>query len=183
MSGSRRTGRPSTAHRSPLTARHQHGAPQWTSTSTRPRSCSPASASPIPRGGVAYSPEQAVYRASEIGGARWAVKAQIHSGARGKAGGIKLCGSEDEVRAGGQGAARQAAGDPPDRPRGPGGAPALRRGRRADRARALSRPGARPEERADHGRRLAAGRHGDRGDRPARRPTRSCARWWSRRSA
>ena len=53
----------------------------------------------IPRGGVAYSPEQAVYRASEIGGARWAVKAQIHSGARGKAGGIKLCGSEDEVRA------------------------------------------------------------------------------------
>ncbi|HEY0351064.1 MAG TPA: ADP-forming succinate--CoA ligase subunit beta, partial [Gemmatimonadales bacterium] len=52
----------------------------------------------IPRGGVAYSPEQAVYRASEIGGDRWAVKAQIHSGARGKAGGIKLCSSEDEVR-------------------------------------------------------------------------------------
>ena len=52
----------------------------------------------IPRGGVAYSPEQAVYRASEIGGSRWAVKAQIHSGARGKAGGIKLCSSEDEVR-------------------------------------------------------------------------------------
>jgi malate-CoA ligase subunit beta len=52
----------------------------------------------IPRGGVAYSPEQAVYRASEIGGVRWAVKAQIHSGARGKAGGIKLCSNEDEVR-------------------------------------------------------------------------------------
>ena len=52
----------------------------------------------IPRGGVAYSPEQAVYRASEIGGNRWAVKAQIHSGARGKAGGIRLCGTEDEVR-------------------------------------------------------------------------------------
>jgi len=52
----------------------------------------------IARGGVAYSPEQAVYRASEIGGSRWAVKAQIHSGARGKAGGIKVCTSEDEVR-------------------------------------------------------------------------------------
>jgi len=52
----------------------------------------------IPRGGVAYSPEQAVYRATEIGGTRWAVKAQIHSGARGKAGGIKLCTTEDEVR-------------------------------------------------------------------------------------
>ncbi len=52
----------------------------------------------VPRGGVAYSAEQAVYRAAEIGGARWAVKAQIHSGARGKAGGIKLCSTEDEVR-------------------------------------------------------------------------------------
>jgi succinyl-CoA synthetase beta subunit len=52
----------------------------------------------IPPGGVAYSAEQAVYRAAEIGGSRWAVKAQIHSGARGKAGGIKLCSTEDEVR-------------------------------------------------------------------------------------
>ena len=47
---------------------------------------------------MAYSAEQAVYRAAEIGGSRWAVKAQIHSGARGKAGGIKLCTTEDEVR-------------------------------------------------------------------------------------
>ena len=53
---------------------------------------------PIPRGGVAYSPEQAVYRASEIGGGSWAVKAQIHAGARGKAGGIKLCTNDHEVR-------------------------------------------------------------------------------------
>ena len=51
----------------------------------------------IPKGGLAYSPEQAVYRAKEIGGERWAVKAQIHSGARGKAGGIKICGSEQDV--------------------------------------------------------------------------------------
>jgi malate-CoA ligase subunit beta len=52
----------------------------------------------IPRGGVAYSPEQAVYRAAEIGGERWVVKAQIHSGARGKAGGIRVCESDQEVR-------------------------------------------------------------------------------------
>ncbi len=52
---------------------------------------------PVPRGGLAYSPEQAAYRAREIGGNRWIVKAQIHSGARGKAGGIKLCGDEHEV--------------------------------------------------------------------------------------
>ncbi|HKV76022.1 MAG TPA: ATP-grasp domain-containing protein, partial [Gemmatimonadales bacterium] len=52
----------------------------------------------VPKGGVAYSADQAVYRASEIGGSKWAVKAQIHSGARGKAGGIKICSTEDEVR-------------------------------------------------------------------------------------
>lgn len=51
----------------------------------------------IPRGGLAYSPEQATYRASEIGGTRWVVKAQIHSGARGKAGGIKVCRDDGEV--------------------------------------------------------------------------------------
>ncbi len=52
---------------------------------------------PIGKGGLAYSPEQAVYRATEIGGEVWVVKAQIHSGARGKAGGIKVCKTEDEV--------------------------------------------------------------------------------------
>ncbi len=52
---------------------------------------------PIPRGGIAYSPEQAAYRAKELGGEKWVVKAQIHSGARGKAGGIKVCSSENEV--------------------------------------------------------------------------------------
>ena len=52
---------------------------------------------PVPRGGVAYSPDQAVYRAAEVGGNRWVVKAQIHSGARGKAGGIRVCASEHEV--------------------------------------------------------------------------------------
>lgn len=51
----------------------------------------------IAPGGLAYSPEQAVYRAKEIGGAKWAIKAQIHSGARGKAGGIKLCTNDEEI--------------------------------------------------------------------------------------
>ncbi len=53
---------------------------------------------PIPRGGLAYSPEQAAYRAREIGGERWVVKAQIHAGGRGKAGGIRLCDDEHQVR-------------------------------------------------------------------------------------
>lgn len=58
---------------------------------------------PVPRGGLAYSPEQAVYRAHEIGGAKWVVKAQIHSGARGKAGGIKVCSNENEIEQAAQG--------------------------------------------------------------------------------
>ncbi|MEM7121743.1 MAG: malate--CoA ligase subunit beta [Pseudomonadota bacterium] len=52
---------------------------------------------PVPRGGLAYSPEQAAYRSQELGGERWVVKAQIHSGARGKAGGVLMCGDQHEV--------------------------------------------------------------------------------------
>ena len=51
----------------------------------------------IPQGGLAYSPEQAAYRAREIGGNRWVVKAQAHTGGRGKAGGVKLCDNEHDV--------------------------------------------------------------------------------------
>jgi malate-CoA ligase subunit beta len=51
----------------------------------------------IAEGGLAYSPQEAVQRAREIGGSVWAVKAQIHSGARGKAGGIKICKTHSEV--------------------------------------------------------------------------------------
>ena len=54
---------------------------------------------PVPRGGLAYSPEQAAYRAREIGGEAWVVKAQIHSGGRGKVGGVKLCRDDREIEA------------------------------------------------------------------------------------
>ena len=54
---------------------------------------------PVPPGNVAYTPDQAVFCATELGGWHWAVKAQIHSGARGKAGGIKLCKTYHEVHA------------------------------------------------------------------------------------
>ena len=53
----------------------------------------------IAEGGLAYSPEDAVQRARDIGGHIWAVKAQIHSGARGKAGGIKICKTHEDVAA------------------------------------------------------------------------------------
>ncbi|MEL6278558.1 MAG: malate--CoA ligase subunit beta [Pseudomonadota bacterium] len=52
---------------------------------------------PVPMGGIAYSPEQAGYRAREIGGDKWVVKAQIHSGGRGEAGGVRVCSTDDEL--------------------------------------------------------------------------------------
>ncbi len=51
----------------------------------------------VPKGKVAFTPEEAVEVAKEIGGNVWVVKAQIHAGGRGKAGGIKLAKSYDEV--------------------------------------------------------------------------------------
>lgn len=51
----------------------------------------------VPKGGLAYSPEQAAYRARDIGGNSWVVKAQVHSGGRGKAGGVHLCTTEHQV--------------------------------------------------------------------------------------
>jgi len=52
---------------------------------------------PIPKGGIAHSATEAIYQASELGGNKWIVKAQLHSGARGKAGGVKLCNSHQEI--------------------------------------------------------------------------------------
>ncbi|SFL83041.1 malate--CoA ligase subunit beta [Nitrosomonas communis] len=53
----------------------------------------------IAEGGLAYTVEEAVQRSREIDGNVWVIKAQIHSGARGKAGGIKVCRTNDEVEA------------------------------------------------------------------------------------
>jgi succinyl-CoA synthetase beta subunit len=52
----------------------------------------------VPKGHVAYSPEEAVEAASKLGGPVWVVKAQIHAGGRGKGGGVKVVKSLDEVR-------------------------------------------------------------------------------------
>ncbi len=52
----------------------------------------------IPKGKVAFSVDEAVRAAQEIGGSVWVVKAQIHAGGRGKGGGVKVAKSIDEVR-------------------------------------------------------------------------------------
>src|SRR5215208_6114470 len=53
---------------------------------------------PVPRGVAAFTVEEAVRAAHELGGPVWVVKAQIHAGGRGKAGGIKVVKSIDAVQ-------------------------------------------------------------------------------------
>ncbi|HVJ50943.1 MAG TPA: ADP-forming succinate--CoA ligase subunit beta [Aliidongia sp.] len=52
----------------------------------------------VPRGGVAYTAEEAETVARDLGGPIWVVKAQIHAGGRGKAGGVKVVKSLDAVK-------------------------------------------------------------------------------------
>jgi succinyl-CoA synthetase beta subunit len=54
---------------------------------------------PVPKGGVAFTPDEAVKAAEALGGPVWVVKSQIHAGGRGKGGGVKVVKSIDAVRA------------------------------------------------------------------------------------
>ena len=54
---------------------------------------------PVPEGRVAQTPVEAAKSARILGGDLWVVKAQVHAGGRGKAGGVKLARSVDEVEA------------------------------------------------------------------------------------
>jgi len=53
---------------------------------------------PVSTGYAVDTPEEAVEAAKKIGGDKWVVKAQVHAGGRGKAGGVKLVDSLDEVK-------------------------------------------------------------------------------------
>ena len=53
---------------------------------------------PVPRGIAAFSVEEAVKAANDLGGPVWVVKAQIHAGGRGKAGGVKVVKSVADVK-------------------------------------------------------------------------------------
>jgi succinyl-CoA synthetase beta subunit len=53
---------------------------------------------PVPRGFAAFSVEEALTAARKLEGPVWVVKAQIHAGGRGKAGGVKLARSLEEVK-------------------------------------------------------------------------------------
>ena len=53
---------------------------------------------PVPRGDAAFTVDEAVTAAEVLGGPVWVVKAQIHAGGRGKAGGVKVVSALDDVR-------------------------------------------------------------------------------------
>ena len=53
---------------------------------------------PVPNGHVASTPEEAADAARRLGGGVWVVKAQVHAGGRGKAGGVKLAKTVDDVK-------------------------------------------------------------------------------------
>ncbi|WP_010297277.1 ADP-forming succinate--CoA ligase subunit beta [Candidatus Odyssella thessalonicensis] len=57
---------------------------------------------PISPGKIAFTAEQAEAGAQELGGSVWVVKAQIHAGGRGKAGGVILCKTVNDVKAAAQ---------------------------------------------------------------------------------
>lgn len=54
---------------------------------------------PVPNGQVAYSVEDALQVASMLSTSKWVVKAQVHAGGRGKAGGVKIVSDKDELAA------------------------------------------------------------------------------------
>ncbi|MBO6752983.1 MULTISPECIES: ADP-forming succinate--CoA ligase subunit beta [Spongiibacter] len=54
---------------------------------------------PVSKGYACDTPEEAAAAAEKIGGDKWVVKAQVHAGGRGKAGGVKLVSSTEEVKA------------------------------------------------------------------------------------
>jgi len=54
---------------------------------------------PVSKGVAAKTADEAVAAADTIGGDKWVVKAQVHAGGRGKAGGVKLVSSKDDIRA------------------------------------------------------------------------------------
>ena len=53
---------------------------------------------PVPKGIPAFTVDEAVKAAKQLGGPVWVVKAQIHAGGRGKAGGVKVVKSIDDVK-------------------------------------------------------------------------------------
>lgn len=53
---------------------------------------------PVPKSEVIFNVDTAIDAADKLGGTRWVVKAQVHAGGRGKAGGVKVVSTKDELK-------------------------------------------------------------------------------------
>ena len=118
---------------------------------------------PVPNGKAAFTVEEAVAAAKELGGPVWVVKAQIHAGGRGKGGGVKVVKSIEDVK---KEAKRMLGMTLVTHQTGPHGrlvqAPLYRR-RLGDRARTVSVGAGRPRNQPHRLHRLHRRRHGHRG--------------------
>ena len=119
----------------------------------------------VPRGKPAFSVDEAVAAATELGGPVYVVKAQIHAGGRGKAGGVKVVSSTDEVAS----VATELLGKTlVTHQTGPQGREVKRlyiEGGMRYRRRAVSVASGRPWQQPRDHHRLQRGRHGHRGSR------------------
>ena len=130
----------------------------------------------LAKGGVAFTPDEAVKAAEAIGGPLWVVKSQIHAGGRGKgkfkeaaagtAGGVRLVQVARRGPRGCKSHARPHAGDDPDRRCRPRRQAPLCRGRHGHRARTLSLGAGRSRHQPHLLHRLDRRRHGHREGRP-----------------
>ncbi len=120
---------------------------------------------PVPKGQFATTPEEAAAAFTALGQPKAVVKAQIHAGGRGKAGGVKLLTSATRRPRLRRQAARQAAGDASDGAGRPRRAPHVYRGGERHRARALPWDAGRSESGNGFRDREHRGRHGYRGSR------------------
>ena len=69
---------------------------------------------PVSRGIAVDTSDEAVAAAEELGGDRWVIKVQVHAGGRGKAGGVKIVTTMDEIRQFADYAHWYPPGNPPD---------------------------------------------------------------------
>ena len=131
----------------------------------------------VPQGREVSSPEDAAAAARELGGT-CVVKAQIHAGGRGKAGGVKVCHSPAEAEEFARSLLGRTLVTHQTGPGGPRGQTPAGRGGQRHRARILSRRRGRPNDRSDGNDGVIGGGRGDRGGRgafpgedPAREPS------------
>ena len=120
---------------------------------------------PVPKGQFATTPDEAAAAFTALGQPKAVVKAQIHAGGRGKAGGVKLLTRRERRARFRRQAARQAAGDASDRARRPRRAARIYRGGERRRARALPRDAGRSKSGNGFRDREHRRRHGYRGSR------------------